>query len=244
MCQMLFACRVAGLFSYAVFFIFPHSTPCVRFSPHTAFHRRILADLRPSLRYSLQVPSSLRPLLFSTGSAAYCSSSAYILLWMPNTFPRSDNPIRYHTPLGACYGTDDFFDSLSHASPYLAVSSTCITAWTVSLYFAGSSGSFRAMLTVGVLWTTGISVGCLSQPSADFTELRTVKLSLSTARRSLWWMFPSIGLSVLLQFITAVRNLLRYERVAPCVQSVPEPTLQLPRTGSKPLSPPELPPLG
>lgn len=56
-----------------------------------------------------------------------------------------------------------------------------------------------AMLTVGVLWTTGISVGCLSQPSADFTELRTVKLSLSTARRSLWWMFPSIGLSVLLQ---------------------------------------------
>lgn len=121
------------------------------------------------------------------------------LLRMSNTFPRSDNPIRYHTPLGACYGTDDFFDSLSHASPYLAVSSTCITAWTVSLYFAGSSGSFRAMLTVGVLWTTGISVGCLSQPSADFTELRTVKLSLSTARRSLWWMFPSIGLSVLLQ---------------------------------------------
>lgn len=61
------------------------------------------------------------------------------LLRMSNTFPRSDNPIRYHTPLGACYGTDDFFDSLSYASPYLAVSSTCITAWTVSLYFAGSS---------------------------------------------------------------------------------------------------------
>ena len=56
------------------------------------------------------------------------------------------------------------------------------------------------ILTMGTLWTTGISVGCLSQPSADFTELRTVKLSLSTARRSLWWMFPSIGLSVLLQF--------------------------------------------
>ena len=62
------------------FRIFPCFTPCVRFSPHTAFHRRILADLRPSLRYSLQVPSSLRPLLFSTGSAAYCSSSAYILV--------------------------------------------------------------------------------------------------------------------------------------------------------------------
>lgn len=62
------------------FRVFPHSTPCVRFSPHTAFHRRILADLRSSLRYSLQVPSSLRPLLFSTGSAAYCSSSAYILI--------------------------------------------------------------------------------------------------------------------------------------------------------------------
>lgn len=121
------------------FCIFPCFTPCMRFSPHTAFHRRILADLRPSLRYSLQVPSSLRPLLFSTGSAAYCSSSAYILLWMPNTFPRSDNPIRYHTPLGACYGTDDFFGSLSYASPYLAASSTCIAAWTVSLYFAGSS---------------------------------------------------------------------------------------------------------
>ena len=199
MCRMLFACRVAGLFSYAVFFIFPHSTLHVRLSPHAAFHRRILADLRPSLRYSLQVPSSLRPLLFSTGSAAYCSSSAYILLWMPNTFPRSDNPIRYHTPLGACYGTKDFFDGFSHASPYSAISSTHIAVRTVSLYFAGSSGSFGAMLTVGVLWTTGISVGCLSQLSADFTELRTVKLLLSTARRSLWWMFPSIGLSVLLQ---------------------------------------------
>lgn len=144
MCQMLFACRVAGLFSYAVFFIFPHSTPCMRFSPHTAFHRRILADLRPSLRYSLQVPSSLRPLLFSTGSAAYCSSSAYILLWMPNTFPRSDNPIRYHTPLGACYGTKDFFDGFSHASPYSAISSTHIAVRTVSLYFAGSSVSYEA----------------------------------------------------------------------------------------------------
>lgn len=181
------------------FCIFPCFTPYVRFSPHTAFHRRILADLRPSLRYLLQVPSSLRPLLFSTGSAAYCSSSAYILLRMPNTFPRSDNPIRYHTPLGACYGTEDFFDGFSHASPYSVISSTHIAVRTVSLYFAGSSGSFGAMLTVGVLWTTGISVGCLSQPSADFTELRTVKLSLSTARRSLWWMFPSIGLSVLLQ---------------------------------------------
>lgn len=121
------------------FRIFPCFTPCVRFSPHTAFHRRILADLRPSLRYSLQVPSSLRPLLFSTGSAAYCSSSAYILLWMPNTFPRSDNPIRYHTPLGACYGTKDFFDGFSHASPYSAISSTHIAVRTVSLYFAGSS---------------------------------------------------------------------------------------------------------
>lgn len=144
MCQMLFACRVAGFFSYAVFFIFPHFTPCVRFSPHTAFHRRILVDLRPSLRYSLQVPSSLRPLLFSTGSAAYCSSSAYILLWMPNTFPRSDNPIRYHTPLGACYGTKDFFDGFSHASPYSAISSTHIAVRTVSLYFAGSSVSYEA----------------------------------------------------------------------------------------------------
>lgn len=44
-----------------------------------------------------------------------------------------------HIPLGACYGTDNFFDSLSYASPYLAASSTCIAAWTVSLYFAGSS---------------------------------------------------------------------------------------------------------
>lgn len=44
-----------------------------------------------------------------------------------------------HIPLGACYGTDDLFDSLSYASPYLAASSTCIAAWTVSLYFAGSS---------------------------------------------------------------------------------------------------------
>lgn len=182
------------------FRIFPCFTPCMRLSSHTAFHRQILADLRPSLRYSLQVPSSLRPLLFSTGSAAYCSSSACILLRMSNTFPRSDNPIRYHTPLGARYGTEDFFDGFSHASSYSAISSTHIAVRTVSLYFAGSSGSFRAMLTVGVLWTTGISVGCLSQPSADFTELRTVKLSLSTARRSLWWMFPSIGLSVLLQF--------------------------------------------
>ena len=121
------------------------------------------------------------------------------LLRMSDTFPRSDNPIRYHTPLGACYGTEDFFDGFSYASPYSAISSTHIAVRTVSLYFAGLSGSFRAMLTVGVLWTTGISIGCLSQPSADFTELRTVKLSLSTARRSLWWMFPSIGLSVLLQ---------------------------------------------
>ena len=44
-----------------------------------------------------------------------------------------------HIPLGACYGTDDLFGSLSYASPYLAASSTCIAAWTVSLYFAGSS---------------------------------------------------------------------------------------------------------
>ena len=44
-----------------------------------------------------------------------------------------------HIPLGACYGTDDLFGSLSYASPYLAVSSTCIAAWTVFLYFAGSS---------------------------------------------------------------------------------------------------------
>lgn len=42
------------------------------------------------------------------------------------------------------------------------------------------------ILTMGILWTTGISVGFMSQPSADFTELRTVKLSLSAARRSLW----------------------------------------------------------
>ena len=31
-----------------------------------------------------------------------------------------------------------------------------------------------AMLTMGILWTTGISVGFMSQPSADFTELHTI----------------------------------------------------------------------
>ena len=31
-----------------------------------------------------------------------------------------------------------------------------------------------AMLTMGILWTTGISVGSMSQPSADFTELHTI----------------------------------------------------------------------
>ena len=30
------------------------------------------------------------------------------------------------------------------------------------------------MLTMGVLWTTGILVGFMSQPSADFTELHTI----------------------------------------------------------------------
>ena len=31
-----------------------------------------------------------------------------------------------------------------------------------------------AMLTMGILWTTGISVGFMSQPSADLTELQTI----------------------------------------------------------------------
>ena len=30
------------------------------------------------------------------------------------------------------------------------------------------------ILTMGILWTTGISVGFMSQPSADFTELLTL----------------------------------------------------------------------
>ena len=30
------------------------------------------------------------------------------------------------------------------------------------------------ILTMGTLWTTGISVGFMSQPSADFTELHTI----------------------------------------------------------------------
>ena len=30
------------------------------------------------------------------------------------------------------------------------------------------------ILTMGILWTTGISVGFMSQHSADFTELHTI----------------------------------------------------------------------
>lgn len=30
------------------------------------------------------------------------------------------------------------------------------------------------ILTMGILWTTDISVGFMSQPSADFTELHTI----------------------------------------------------------------------
>ena len=70
--------------------------------------------------------------------------SLHPFLRMSNTFPRSDNPIRYHTPLGACYGTEDFFDGFSYASPHSAISSTHIAVRTVSLYFAGSSASYEA----------------------------------------------------------------------------------------------------
>lgn len=67
-----------------------------------------------------------------------------------------------------------------------------------------------------------LHIAFLGSPSSLQTQKLKLSHSLSPARRSLWWMFPSIGLSVLLQFITAVRNLFNYERVAPCVQSMPE----------------------
>ena len=32
----------------------------------------------------------------------------------------------------------------------------------------------EVMLTMGILWTTDISIGFVSQPSADFAELHTI----------------------------------------------------------------------
>ena len=107
------------------------------------------------------------------------------LLRMSNTFPRSDNPIRYHTPLGACYGTKDFFDGFSHASPYSAISSTHIAVRTVSLYFAGSSVSYEACSPLAFYGPPAYQLAAwvnLLPTSPSFTRW----LSSYIACRSLW----------------------------------------------------------
>lgn len=85
LCARCYSYRMVVV-GYAVFFVFPHSAPCMRLSSHTALPRWLITDLRPLLRHSLQAPSSLRPLLFCTDSTAYYSSSVYIY-WCSIHFP-------------------------------------------------------------------------------------------------------------------------------------------------------------
>lgn len=117
------------------------------FPPLRTVHATFIAHGAPSVTYHRL--EAIAPALIT--SAIITSTSTFLHrfncllffvslhLLMLDTFPPFQQSYPSHIPLGACYGTDDLFGSLSYASPYLAASSTCIAAWTVFLYFAGSS---------------------------------------------------------------------------------------------------------
>ena len=111
--------------------LFPRSTPYVRLSPYTAFHRDWSVpspDLCPLLRISLQDTSTLRTLLFSTGSPAYYSSSSYYYRPIPFLFPII---LSVHQYLGHCFSKrslDRAYNTLrtfSECKQYSSAISSC-----------------------------------------------------------------------------------------------------------------------
>ena len=126
-------CRLCG------FLCFPplrtvHATFIAHGAPSVTYHR--LEAIAPVLITSTIITST-STFLHRFNCLLFFVSLHLLML---DTFPRSNNPIRHIYLQVPAMGPMTFFGSLSYASPYLAASSTCIAAWTVSLYFAGSSG--------------------------------------------------------------------------------------------------------
>lgn len=123
---------------YAFFYIlriFPHSTPCMQLSSHTAFHRSI-APTKGHSSVPVTGTSSVRPSLFSTDSATYFLRLLILSNSIPFLVPIT---LSVHISLGACYGSGSCFDGLSHTGDYLTILPTHIAVRTEILYFTGSS---------------------------------------------------------------------------------------------------------